>query len=260
MKLIIQVCVFLIAPLVVGAGLAAEFTGLKNGDLMNPGNLLQGNVKNWSKKRIGTSHGLTFEDDVKGVYAARFEIRPTDEKISDGYRAELRDPYVASPNEEVWYRFRTLIPRQLLEDQDLSIVLAQWHDKKANGAPAARPPLALRMKGGVLRADLWNDEIFAAQGDNGDGKILYESGDFPADEWIEFVFGVKWSPDDSGLVRMWMNGKLVAEHRGAIGYYDDIYGPYFKLGIYTVHDFKQPAFVYHSDYRRAANQASLDKE
>ena len=258
MKPMRQLCVFLIAQVIVGVCVATEFTGLKNGDLMNPGNLLQGNDENWSKKRIGTLHGLTFEDDVQGVHAARFEIRPTDEKISDGYRAELRDPYVASPHEEVWYRFRTLIPSQLLADESLSIVLAQWHDKKTNGQPAARPPLALRMRGGALRADLWNDEIFAEQGDNGDGKIVYESRDFPTDEWIEFVFGVKWSPDDSGSMRMWMNGKLVAEHRGAIGYVDDVYGPYFKLGIYTVHDFKHPAYVYHSDYRRASTRESLD--
>ena len=166
---------------------------------------------------------------------------------------------MASPHEEVWYRFRTLIPGRLL-DPNLSIVLAQWHDKKTQGRPAARPPLALRLTRGALRVTFWNDQVLAAQGVRGDGEILYESRDVATDQWIDFVFSVKWSPDESGSVRMWIDGKLVAEHRGAVSYSDDVYGPYFKLGVYTVHDFEFPLYVYHGDYRRAASESGLDHQ
>ncbi len=256
MKVAVRACV-IAGSLFAGICVAAEFTGLQNANLQNPGNLMQGNIELWSKKRIGTPHALRFEDDVQGVSAARFEIRPDDKKISDGYRAELRDPYVASPHEEVWYRFSTLIPARLLEDGDLSFVLAQWHDKKTEGRPATRPPLALRIQRGAMRVTVWNDEILAEQGVYGNGKVMFESRDIPTERWIQFVFGVKWSPDESGSVRMWMDDELVAEHRGAISYKNDVYGPYFKLGVYTVHDFKFPLHVYHSDYRRASSQAEL---
>ena len=166
MKVAVRACV-IAGSLLAGVSLAAEFTGLQNANLQNPGNLMQGNIELWSKKRIGTPHALRFEDDVQGVSAARFEIRPDDKKISDGYRAELRDPYVASPHEEVWYRFNTLIPGRLLEDQELSIVLAQWHDKKTEGRPATRPPLALRIQReriGNLDGIPGIDEYFANYG------------------------------------------------------------------------------------------------
>jgi len=257
MRFFSRLCVFASTLLFVNALAADEIIGLQNANLKNPGNLMQGDLELWSTKRITTAHALKFEDDVHGASAARFEIRPDDEKISDGYRAELRDLYVASPHEEVWYRFRTLIPGQLL-DPDLSIVLAQWHDKKTQGRPAARPPLALRLTHGALRVTFWNDQVLAAQGAGGDGEILYESRDVATDQWIDFVFGVKWSSDEGGAVRMWIDGELVAEHSGAVSYSEDVYGPYFKLGIYTVHDFKYPLHVYHSDYRRAASEAELD--
>ena len=235
----------------------AEIVGLNDASQRNPGSLMQGDIAHWSRKRINTPHALTFDDDVHGVSAARFEIRPEDAKVSEGYRAELRDPYVAAPHEEVWYRFRTLIPAPLAEGGDLSLVLAQWHDKKTEGRPAARPPLALRLQRGTLRVTLWNDAVLAAQGVDGNGKIIYESREFPIDAWIDFVFAVQWSPDRRGIARMWMNGALAAEHRGAIGYRDDVHGPYFKLGVYTVHEFDRPLYVYHSDYRRASSRAGL---
>lgn len=260
MRHLSRLCVFASALLFASGFAVGEIIGLQDANQQNPGNLMQGNIDLWSKKRIVTPHGLKFEDDVQGVSAARFEIRPDDEKVSDGYRAELRDPYVASPHEEVWYHFRTLLPGKLLQDPDLSIVLAQWHDKKSKGRPAARPPLALRLTRGALRVTIWNDRILAAQGAGGDGEILYESRDFATDKWIDFVFGVKWSPDESGSVRMWIDDELVAEHRGAISYSDDVYGPYFKLGVYTVHDFKFPLHVYHSDYRRAASESGLRRK
>ena len=96
-----------------------------------------------------------------------------------------------------------------------------------------------------------------------DGKWVYLSLNlernkgFQKNERKNGVFRVKWSPDESGSVRMWINDELVAERRGAISYSDDVYGPYFKLGVYTVHDFKFPLHVYHSDYRRAASESGL---
>ena len=45
-----------------------------------------------------------------GISFIRFEVAPGDPQISQGWRAELRDMYVAKNGEEVWYRFSTLLP------------------------------------------------------------------------------------------------------------------------------------------------------
>lgn len=237
---------------------ASEFENLRNADLRPPGSLAGGDATVWSKKRIIAPHSLAFVD-VEGVNAARFEIRPDDRKVSDGYRAELRDPYIAAPGEEVWYRFRTLIPRDFPFHRRHSVVLAQWHDRKVKGQPAQRPQLALRLVDGSLRLTLWNDAVFAAQGERGDGLFVYETRDFPRGEWLDMRYRVKWSPGDDGLAQVWINGRQVTDYRGPIGYKADVYGPYFKLGIYTVHEFDEPFYVYHTDFGRAASAATLVK-
>ena len=239
-----------------------ELTNVQNANLYQPGTLLGGNTGGWSTKRIVGEHSLNFVPNFKGVpNAARFEIRPSDPKIFEGFRAELRDPYVASPGEIVWYRFRTLIPTDFPLDQKHSMVLAQWHDRKTGGEVSKRPPLAVRLVNGELRLTLWNDELFERYKGEGPGKIIYKSTEIQTGAWLVFTFQVKWSADeDAGFVRAWRNGRLIADYEGPIGYKGDIYGPYFKLGAYTVHDFQSPMVIYHTDYRRAADFESLYSE
>ena len=173
-----------LALFVAAPGQGTELMKMGNADLSQPGDLAAGDWHLWSRKRIVTPHALRFVADVHGLSAARFEIRPDDPKVSDGYRAELRDAYVASPGEEIWYRFSTLIPAQVA-DADESLVLAQWHDRKTRGRPARRPPLALRLVRGALRVTLWNDAVFEEQGMFGAGRIIYETREFARDQWLD---------------------------------------------------------------------------
>ena len=53
-----------------------------------------GTFDGWSVKRLAAPHSAVIQSDVvrSGKRACRFELRPGD-YISQGHRAELRDPY-----------------------------------------------------------------------------------------------------------------------------------------------------------------------
>ena len=51
------------------------------------------------------------------------------------------------------------------------------------------------------------------------------------DKWTDWVFRIKWAYDDSGILQIWKNGVLVATRNGG-NTYNDIKGPWFKMGIY----------------------------
>jgi len=190
----------------------------------------------------------------QGQHAARFELR-TGDRVSGGWRAELRDLNNAVPNTVVWYSLSTLIPDDFPDEPENSFVLIQWHDQKVpwNNPEGHSPPLASRYRNG--RLDITLRHAFQGQkpGENGRERILYSHPDLPRGVWFDMVYQVKWSPvasgPDTGFVRAWMNGEQVVDYTGPVGYFDDL-GPYVKFGIYARHDVKQPHVVYHDSYHR----------
>src|SRR5690349_19193089 len=67
-----------------------------------------GTLQGWSIKRLSGDHSAIVQSDIvrTGTRACRFELRPG-EYVSQGHRAELRDPYNAIWDEEIWYGFAT---------------------------------------------------------------------------------------------------------------------------------------------------------
>jgi hypothetical protein len=68
-------------------------------------------------------------------------------------------------------------------------------------------------------------------GDN-NKKRLYQSSEFAEKNvWHDFIVNVKWSWEEDGYCRVWIDGHQVVDDSGPIGY-NDARGPYFKTGIY----------------------------
>jgi len=197
------------------------------------------------------------EDD----YAARFELRPGD-RVSGGWRAELRDLNNAEPGSVLWYSISTLIPEDFPESPGNSFVLIQWHDQKVpwNNPKGHSPPLAVRYR--ERRLDITLRHAFDGQrdGENGRERILYSHPDLERGVWHDFVYQVKWSasmdPKDTGFVKAWMNGEQIADYRGPIGYFDDL-GTYVKFGIYARNDVDKPHIVFHDSYHRGTSYADV---
>src|SRR5918998_3365384 len=111
-----------------------------------------GTFDGWSVKRLAGPHSAIIQSEVVrvGTRACRFELRPGD-YVSQGHRAELRDPFNARWEEEVWYGFSSLLSPEHFGSGEIGCVLAQWHDQAKLGDPSGKPPNAIRYKGGRLR-------------------------------------------------------------------------------------------------------------
>jgi Polysaccharide lyase len=187
-------------------------------------------------------------------FAGRFEVRKTDQIINGGWRAEFKDKYTAMPGDRVWYSLEFLIPEDFVT-REKSVVIAQWHDAKEEGIPCQRPQLSVRIVCGVLHVYLWNDmawDFSCAKGACGEGPgLLLFSGSVDRERWNKIDVETVWSAGDDGLIDIKLNGQVAVNYKGSTSYADDIYGPYFKLGIYTVHPFEDPIVVYYKNFKRS---------
>ena len=245
--------------LVSGKRVPVTKTSAKCAAVENP------NVSNKRLVDCDAAKYLEYRYEGKEKLIVKFTINPNDEKISDGVRAELRDMRETVNGEEIWYRFATRIP----DDDSFPIeakhrlVLSQWHEK-IRGETSLRPPLSHRLWDGRFVVTLWNQQLVEEQGLKGDGEIIFDVPRFTRGVWHEFVYRIKWSPGEDGVIDGWARqqcSKLepdcdretawqrIVRHRGATGYDDDLVESYyFKLGLYTVTEFDVPFTAYHKDY------------
>ncbi|KYG61613.1 hypothetical protein AZI86_18080 [Bdellovibrio bacteriovorus] len=213
-----------------------------------PSKLTDCSANGWSLRRIGEGDALAFKE-VEEKCVARFQISPQTAQIHNGWRAEIEDPLRFEHGTLAIYEFSTYVPTQLNEGDIPNLVFAQWHDNKAPGVAAERPPFSIRLKNGKFVLPLFNENVIRKQGLKGPGQILYAQ---PAvyGQWTRWKVRALWSADNKGRIEVWMNNRKVANYRGPVGYRADSTAPYFKLGIYTTESFSRPLWIYHTDYKR----------
>src|SRR3954469_13917928 len=110
-----------------------------------------GGFDGWSVKLLSAEHPAVIQSEVvrQGKRACRFELRPGD-YVSQGHRAELRDPYNAMWDEQVWYGFSTRLADDFALPDNIGCVFPQWHDQAKLGHPSGKPPIAIRYRAGRL--------------------------------------------------------------------------------------------------------------
>jgi Polysaccharide lyase len=208
-----------------------------------------GTFDGWSVKRLSGEHSAVIRSDVvrTGTRACRFELRPGD-YVSQGARAELRDPYNVVWDEEVWYGFSTMLDPEFFLPDDAGCVFAQWHDQAKLGDPSGKPPLAIRYRAGRLFFTGAYARVASPEPD-----IRYEFAsiaNFPKGVWHDFVVRVFWSRHDLSEVDIWLNMQRIVAWRGPLAYENEEEGPYFKLGLYWSPPGPKPIVAYHDNYSR----------
>lgn len=211
----------------------------------------------WNLARLVGPHSATLQSEIVrvGTTACRFELRPGD-YISQGRRAELRDPLNAPLEATIWYGFASYIPDDYPVDEDVGCVLAQWHDQAVLGDPSGKPPIALRYRNGALK-------VTGAYGKfaSPDPDRRYEFArvpDFARGVWHDFVFRVHWSQHDRSEVQAWLDGAPLLEWEGKLAYENEAEGPYFKIGVYCGEPFHTPHIAFHDNYSRGHSYAEVD--
>ena len=216
-----------------------------------------GTLAGWTTTRLAGPHSALIQSEVVrvGSRACRFELRPAD-YISQGHRAELRDPYNALWEEEVWYGFTTLMSAEHRLAKGIGCVLAQWHDQAKLGDPSGKPPIAIRYLDGTLRITGAAGKFASPEPD-----VRYEFArlpDFRLGVWHDFVFRVFWSRRGTSEIEAWLDRERIVDWRGPLAYENEAEGPYFKLGVYWAPPGPAPAVVYHDNYSRGHSFADVD--
>lgn len=216
-----------------------------------------GSFDGWSVKRLAGGHSAVIQSAVvrAGSRACRFELRP-DDYVSQGHRAELRDPYNAAWEEPVWYGFATFLDAGFAVPDGVTCVFAQWHDQAKLGEPSGKPPVAIRYRAGRLFVTGAYGRVASPEPD-----IRYEFAsvaDFAKGAWHDFVVRVLWSRHGFSELGIWLDGAPLVDWRGPLAYENEVEGPYFKLGLYWSPPGPRPIVAYHDNYSRGHSYAEVD--
>jgi polysaccharide lyase-like protein len=202
---------------------------------------------------------VTMQSDVvrAGQRAARIGLRPGDyyEPGTNGdlatERAELMESrkLISKEGTRYEYTFSLFVPPDF-PIVPTRLVIAQWKQYCPGAAPCSNdsPVLAVRYIGGTL-------QITQTLGH--DRRIrLYRGTNDLRGKWTDFKFDVRFAPDETGRVEVWVDGTRVVDHRGATAYPE---GPgsgyptpsvfYFKMGLYR-DGMSEPMTLYFDEYRK----------
>jgi len=134
--------------------------------------------------------------------------------------------------EEVW-SFNIYFPSVGMTADKNSEIIIQWHAHPDQYEAARNPPLALDNRNDRLTLTwLYDQRTITPPNFKNWHHSTADLGETPKDQWVNFVFHIKWDPDGTGILRAWRNKQLkVSQQNIAIGFNDKV-GPYLGFGIY----------------------------
>lgn len=168
-----------------------------------------------------------------GCNAVRFELKRKDAVDYNKYvRAELKQKFASDETGEMWYGFSNFLPGDYFADP-VPEVIAQWHGRPDwdMGEDWRSPPVSLELRNGhyVVKV-MWASKAVNTNRTK-DGEMYYDLGEVNLNEWVDWVFHIRYRFENDGLLEVWKNKELVLTRKGPNSYNDEYY-PYFKLGIY----------------------------
>ncbi|VAW46495.1 hypothetical protein MNBD_GAMMA04-1833, partial [hydrothermal vent metagenome] len=138
----------------------------------------------------------------------------------------------SNTQEEVW-SFRVYFPSKGMEKDNKAEIIIQWHGHPDTFESDRHPPLALDNRNDQLTVTwLYDQRAWTFPGSSDRHSRHKSLGKTPKDQWVQFVFHIKWDPDGDGMLKVWQDGRLkIDQHPIPIGFNDRI-GPYLGFGIY----------------------------
>ncbi|MFC1581985.1 polysaccharide lyase [Planctomycetota bacterium] len=184
-----------------------------------------------------------------GKQAAKYTLDPQSQ------RAELCPCHATSPMfGERWYGFSLFVPDGWEINDKMNEVVAQWHAEPDLdlGDQWRSPPLAVRIISNTWKITcLWDQNRVTSKKHPVGQAVLFQEP-FKTGEWTDWVFHIKWSWKDDGLVEIWQNNRLAATRTGP-NCYNDRRGTYFKWGLYHT---KNNRVIYNDEFRMGDEQST----
>ena len=165
-------------------------------------------------------------------WALRFTLMPNDPLTAGSYRCETAFNYVTKglPRGKLfWHAYSIYLPdwRNTTDEQQL----AQWHAGDTSGL---QPIYALLSRDGQMRLVMRTSTSASPTPSNVSTKVLWTTNNWTPNQWITVVTQalVSTDPAASPFIKTWVNGNLVVNYRGPVGYNQPTAQPYVKHGIY----------------------------
>lgn len=208
------------------------------------------NVWDFSRLEEG-SFEITEEQKYSGVSSLKITVQKGDkqETGNDGKlteRAELKEHrhlwlgYGIS----IWYSWYFYLPEHFLIC-DNRLVIAQW--KQFTKVPSRSPFLSVRYRNGIFFFQV----IYEEQRTKFKKKIDLRGA------WHKIVLNYQLNEDLTGHVKGVLDGQVLCDYKGKLGFRYTKKQIYFKMGLYR-DMLDEPQTIYLDRYRRSLNKISVD--
>ncbi|MGD1018824.1 MAG: polysaccharide lyase [Verrucomicrobiia bacterium] len=169
----------------------------------------------------------------------------------DSERAELREgpkKLVSRENKAYEYSFSDFIPTDF-PIVPTRLVIAQWKQYCPEGGNCSddSPVVALRYVAGVL---------FITRQIGPHPTTIFKTTEDLRGKWTDFKFQIRFTTNETGRIKAWLNGKQVVDYTGATAYpenpttsYPNPSYYYFKMGLYR-DVMAEPMTIYIDEYRK----------
>jgi Polysaccharide lyase len=230
----------------------ATFAGAAEAEVSWKGNYETASFSQWN---LGVQQlqgpATIVRDHVReGGYAARYEVRAkTDLALPGGDRSEALTRTGEVAGTESWWGWSTYFDSDFNPNPGSQWnIFTQWHHNGSTG----QANVSFMVD---TASSPWNIQINAFGGDPDQNKQVFPLADFQRNVWYDFVFHVRWAPDNTGFVEVWVNGDRVVP----LTYRPTTYagmGVYLKQGLYRGES-SLTSVVYHDGMRRGTSFADV---
>lgn len=210
-----------------------------------------GNLSQWAgAQAVPGGASVTTAPVRSGAYAARFAVGPGDDPIgSTGERAEVLVSTGETAGVESWWAWSTYFGDDFEPAPGTHWnIFTQWHNSGTSGQANAHFEVNTSTTPWTLQLRKFGGEPVANQ-------VVFTLAEFERNHWFDFVFHVRWAPDATGFVEVWLDGELVVP----LTYTPTSYfgqGVYLKQGFYRAES-SGTSVVYHDGMRRGLSYGDL---
>jgi hypothetical protein len=165
--------------------------------------------------------------------ALAFQVRNSDPTTSGGKRAELAVEPNIEMNKVYWITFSAYVyDWGTLAASDTALFGIQIHTGD-NQASVGGPSFGIytTQNGRMLQVRARYSESSNPSSSNAT-TVKYGEHAIPFHRWTDFVVKVKHNTSGNGLLQVWMNGEMIANHQDSLGYRTGM-PDYAKFGYYN---------------------------
>ena len=185
-----------------------------------------------------------------GAYSARFEVRANpDPNGPNGERSEVLTETGERAGDESWWAWSTYFGQDFRPTEGTSWnIFTDWHNTEPSGQAN------VHFEVNTLTSP-WTIQMRTFGGQQDQNQRIFVLSDFRRDAWVDFVFHVRWAPDNTGFVEAWVDGQPVLPLTNTPTIYEG-QGVYLKQGLYRLRS-SETSVVYHDGMRRGSSFAEV---